>query len=123
MTQVRGCNLPDDLLYDVDNHIWFTELPDGKRVAGQIRENEPPVGFGDAWVIAVEFSRPVRSESVLAYGQTTRSDSKHSSDQIRLFAEHKLRPIWFLQSEIQANLERSYHPPQRSRPGRRPQPN
>lgn len=29
MTKVRGCELPDDLLYDVDNHIWFTELGDG----------------------------------------------------------------------------------------------
>lgn len=29
MTTVRGCNLPDDLLYDVENHIWFTELGDG----------------------------------------------------------------------------------------------
>lgn len=30
MTTVRGCNLPDELLYDVDNHTWFTELPDGR---------------------------------------------------------------------------------------------
>ena len=29
MSKVRGCELPDDLLYDVDNHIWFTELGDG----------------------------------------------------------------------------------------------
>jgi glycine cleavage system H protein len=29
MPTVRGCNLPDELLYDVDNHIWFQELPDG----------------------------------------------------------------------------------------------
>jgi glycine cleavage system H protein len=29
MPTVRGCNLPDHLLYDVDNHIWFEELPDG----------------------------------------------------------------------------------------------
>lgn len=29
MANVRGCNLPDELLYDVDNHIWFQELPDG----------------------------------------------------------------------------------------------
>ena len=29
MPAVRGCNLPDDLLYDVDNHIWFTEVGDG----------------------------------------------------------------------------------------------
>ncbi len=29
MPEVRGCKLPDDLLYDVDNHIWFRELGDG----------------------------------------------------------------------------------------------
>ena len=29
MPIVRGCNLPDDLLYDVDNHTWFTEVGDG----------------------------------------------------------------------------------------------
>ena len=29
MPDVRGCHLPDDLLYDVENHIWFKELPDG----------------------------------------------------------------------------------------------
>ena len=29
MPTVRGCHLPDELLYDVDNHIWYRELPDG----------------------------------------------------------------------------------------------
>ena len=29
MASVRGCNLPDELLYDVDNHIWYREMPDG----------------------------------------------------------------------------------------------
>jgi glycine cleavage system H protein len=29
MPTVRGCNLPDDLLYDVENHSWFKELDDG----------------------------------------------------------------------------------------------
>jgi glycine cleavage system H protein len=29
MPDVRGCPLPDDLLYDVDNHIWFRDLGDG----------------------------------------------------------------------------------------------
>lgn len=29
MPVVKGCNLPDDLLYDVDNNIWFKELGDG----------------------------------------------------------------------------------------------
>ena len=29
MANVRGCNLPDDLLYDVENHTWFKEMGDG----------------------------------------------------------------------------------------------
>jgi glycine cleavage system H protein len=29
MPIVRGCNLPDELLYDVENHVWYKELGDG----------------------------------------------------------------------------------------------
>ncbi len=29
MASVRGCNLPDDLLYDVENHVWYSEQGDG----------------------------------------------------------------------------------------------
>ncbi len=29
MPDVRGCHLPDELLYDVENHIWFKEVGDG----------------------------------------------------------------------------------------------
>lgn len=29
MANVRGCNLPDELLYDVANHIWYQEAGDG----------------------------------------------------------------------------------------------
>jgi glycine cleavage system H protein len=29
MPNIRGCNLPDELLYDVENHIWFQETGDG----------------------------------------------------------------------------------------------
>jgi glycine cleavage system H protein len=29
MPTVRGCNLPDDLLYDVDNHTWYRDMGDG----------------------------------------------------------------------------------------------
>ena len=34
MANVRGCNLPDDLLYDVDNHVWYTENDDGTVTLG-----------------------------------------------------------------------------------------
>ena len=29
MANVRGCELPDELLYDVENHTWFSEVGDG----------------------------------------------------------------------------------------------
>lgn len=29
MPNVRGCHLPDELLYDVENHTWFSEVGDG----------------------------------------------------------------------------------------------
>jgi glycine cleavage system H protein len=29
MPTVRGCNLPDDLLYDVESHTWYSEQADG----------------------------------------------------------------------------------------------
>ncbi len=34
MTTVRGCDLPDDLLYDVDNNIWYRENGDGTVTLG-----------------------------------------------------------------------------------------
>ena len=29
MPNVRGCFMPDELLYDVENHTWFQEVGDG----------------------------------------------------------------------------------------------
>jgi glycine cleavage system H protein len=34
MAEARGCHLPDELLYDVENHIWYQELPDGNVKVG-----------------------------------------------------------------------------------------
>ena len=34
MATVRGCNLPDELLYDVQSHIWFQEQNDGNVKVG-----------------------------------------------------------------------------------------
>jgi glycine cleavage system H protein len=34
MPNVRGCNLPDELLYDVENNIWYRENPDGTVTLG-----------------------------------------------------------------------------------------
>ena len=34
MTQVRGCELPDELLYDVKNNIWYRENEDDTITVG-----------------------------------------------------------------------------------------
>jgi glycine cleavage system H protein len=34
MATVRGCSLPDELLYDVQNHIWFQEVENGNVKVG-----------------------------------------------------------------------------------------
>ena len=34
MANVRGCELPDELLYDVENHTWFKELDGGQVKVG-----------------------------------------------------------------------------------------
>jgi acyl-homoserine-lactone acylase len=80
------------------------------RVAGHLPGRDAPVGFGDAWVLVVDFSRPGQAWSVLAYGQTARADSPHSSDQLQMFAEHRLRRAWYSEADIKANLAREYRP-------------
>lgn len=34
MVMVLGCELPDDLLYDVENNIWYVENEDGSLTVG-----------------------------------------------------------------------------------------
>lgn len=80
------------------------------RVAGHVPGRRSPVGFGDAWVLLVDFSRPGTAYSVLAYGQTTNQDSPHSSDQMPIFAQHRLRRAWYSEADIKANLAREYRP-------------
>ena len=59
---------------------------------------------------ADEFSRPVVAYSLTAYGQTTNPASKHSTDQVKLFATHQYKRAWFSEAEIKAHLERENRP-------------
>ncbi len=83
---------------------------DAKRMAGHLTNDAPNSGYGDAWITAVEFTKPIQAYSILAYGQTGNLASKHSKDQAVLFAKHQLKKVWFTEKEILANLERAYHP-------------
>ncbi|MBK9167043.1 MAG: penicillin acylase family protein [Bryobacterales bacterium] len=110
----RGHDLPADGAkgaHGVYRVMGFGEAEDGKRVAGWGPSAAGPLtGSGDAWVLTVEFTQPVRAYSVVAYGQTTNPESPHCCDQIALFARRQLRKAWFTEEEIRANLEREYRP-------------
>jgi len=80
------------------------------RVAGNVADGEPLEGFGDGWVLLVDFSQPVTGWSVLAYGQTTNLNSRHSRDQIGIFAAHELRRAWYTEDEIRNHTIREYRP-------------
>lgn len=68
---------------------------------------------GDAYVLIVTF-RPdgsVTSQAVHQFGSATLGvDSPHHADQARLFVERQLRPVWFEEADILANLESEYRP-------------
>ena len=81
-----------------------------QRVAGNVVHGQPLEGFGDGWVLLVDFSPPVTGWSVLAYGQTTDLHSPHSTDQIRIFASHELRRAWYTEEEIRSHTTREYRP-------------
>jgi acyl-homoserine-lactone acylase len=78
----------------------FRPESDGKRAA---------VG-GDGWVLAVEFTDVPRGYSVLASGQSARSDSPHYYDQAPMFAKGEFKRIAFTERDIEAQTVRRYRP-------------
>jgi acyl-homoserine-lactone acylase len=78
----------------------FHKADDGKLVASG----------GDSWVFAVEFSQPPKAYTVVAYSQSDVAGSPHYSDQAALFAGNKMKRAAFTESEIQAQLLKTYHP-------------
>ncbi len=80
--------------------IWYDEDEDGLQVASG----------GDGWVLAVEFGDPPRAYSVLAYGQSSREDSPHSTDQAEMFTRGELKRVAFTEPQIAEQLIRRYRP-------------
>ncbi len=71
------------------------EADDGKQVAYS----------GDGWVFAVEFGETPRAYSVLAYGQSSREDSPHLTDQLEMFARGEMKRVAFTE---EVNMQRNY---------------
>lgn len=66
---------------------------------------------GDSYEAVIEFSSPVRAMSLVAYGNASRAASPHRTDQFRLFARKRFKPVWRTRAEVEAHLERLERPP------------
>jgi acyl-homoserine-lactone acylase len=60
---------------------------------------------GETWISMVEFTTPLRAEGLMTYGNSTQPGTRHRSDQVTLFGEHKLRTFWMTRPEIEKHLE------------------
>jgi len=75
--------------------VGYREDDDGRDVAAG----------GDSYVALVEFASPLRAQALLVPGNATQHGSPHRTDQLRLFSDKRLRPVWRTRDEIRANQE------------------
>jgi acyl-homoserine-lactone acylase len=61
---------------------------------------------GDSYVAVIEFGPSVRAMSLVSSGNSSEEGSPHRTDQLKLFAEKKLKPVWRSRLEIEGNLEK-----------------
>jgi acyl-homoserine-lactone acylase len=59
---------------------------------------------GDSYVMAIEFSNPIKAMGLMSYGNATQSGSSDVINHLELFARKQLRPVWRSRSEILDHL-------------------
>jgi len=75
---------------------WHAPAPDGRfELVG-----------GDTFVLLAEFGSPVQAMTALVYGNASQPGSPHRTDQLKLFSEKRLKPVWRTREEVEANLEK-----------------
>jgi acyl-homoserine-lactone acylase len=65
---------------------------------------------GNSFVAVVEFGPRLRAKSILAGGQSADPASKHFSDQAEMYSKGQFKDVLFYKADIEAALERKYHP-------------
>lgn len=63
------------------------------------------VVFGDSFILAVEFSDPIQAKALTVYGNATQPTSSHVGDQLPLYAQGNMRPVWRDRTDIEQHLE------------------
>lgn len=63
---------------------------------------------GHSYIGLVEFSNPVKSKSIMAFGQSRDPDSQHYFDQAPLYVKGQFKQAWFHKEDVIANASSSY---------------
>ena len=74
-------------------------------------KNKERIFAGESHIMLVQFDKngPV-FETINAYGASNHPNSKHYTDQMQLYVNHKLKKMTLNKTEIYKNAERIYHP-------------
>jgi acyl-homoserine-lactone acylase len=94
-----GVDLPAS---GADGALGVFRVVNYSRPAGERRYR---VVGGDSYIAAIEFSDPVRAMALLNYGNASQPGSPHRTDQLPLFSEKRLRPVWRTRAELERHLE------------------
>ena len=90
--------------------------PDILRAVYSKQKAKDRVGIaGDCYFEIVEWDTEgnVSAQSIHQFGTATQdTKSIHYDDQAKLFAKHKMKPVWMNLEDIKLNLEKAYHPGQ-----------
>lgn len=62
---------------------------------------------GDSYLSLVEFADRPWGQSILVYGNASQPDSPHNGDQLSLYSQNQLRPVWRSPEDIKAHLEKT----------------
>jgi penicillin amidase/acyl-homoserine-lactone acylase len=88
---------------DILHAIWGGEVENGRISRSG----------GDGYVLIVTWDKDgeVSSRSIHQYGSATIDESSpHYADQAHLFVKRLMKPVWFNEADIRANLGREYRP-------------
>ncbi|SMG21981.1 penicillin amidase [Marivirga sericea] len=103
--------------YPIDGGISITGIMFAS--SGKFEGYLPDIGLkgldiraqgGDAYVAIVEFGEQVKARSIIPYGESDHPESDHYDDQAELYAQGKLKDVYFTEDEVEENLKVKYHP-------------
>lgn len=83
-------------LFGLFRVLWFDNSEEDRRRA---------VG-GDSYVAITEFTEDgPRAKAVLPYGNASQPGSPHRGDQLQMYAEKEMRPVWLSRDSVRAHLD------------------